>query len=212
MGHGTNGVTWEADRDTVLSTATPYFEQGKEVVLVGHSYGGVPVTVATEGQGVAERAKRGLPGGFHSVIFMSAFAVPTRGMDVLTASGGTYSEGFIAGKPYTKNQMTNVSQKAFQLLYNDATEDEAKETFGKLLPHSQDAFELPLAWSATDITIPKTFLMCENDLVFPLLHQQQLIKAIPGMREAKIVAGHSPFLGKSMELAKKLIEIAKEVS
>ena len=102
MGHGTNGVTWEADREKVLSTAAPYFEQGKEVVLVGHSYGGVPATVATEGQSLSDRAKKGLPGGFHSVVFLAAFAVPTRGWDVLTTFGGTWPDWFDTGKTYVK--------------------------------------------------------------------------------------------------------------
>ncbi|OBS21511.1 hypothetical protein FPOA_07848 [Fusarium poae] len=210
MGNNTNGITWEADRDEVVSVAMPYFEQGREVILVGHSYGGVPATVATEGQGVADRAEKGLLGGFSSVIFLTAFAAPARGIDLLGMFGGEWPEWLDTGKPYIKNQITRINEKGIPLLYNDATEGEAKRIFDLLLPHSQDAFETPLTWSASDITIPKTFLICEDDIAFRAEFQEQLIESIPGMREARIAAGHSPFVGKSMQLARKLVEIVED--
>lgn len=92
MGYGTNGVTWEADKAKIIEEATSYFDQGREVILVAHSYGGVPATVATEGQGTQERAARGLKGGFNSIIFVAAFAVPVRGWDLLATFGGAWPD------------------------------------------------------------------------------------------------------------------------
>ncbi|KAI8668043.1 AB hydrolase-1 domain-containing protein [Fusarium keratoplasticum] len=181
MGYGTHGVTWEADKAKVLETAEPYFDEGREVVLVGHSYGGIPATVATEGQGVHERAERGLKGGFRSIVFLAAFA----------------------------NKQSTINEKGFQMLYNDTTEEEARKVYANLLPHSQDAFETGIDFIATDITIPKTYIICENDLIFPLALQEQLVKLTPGMKERRIAAGHSPFLGKSPETCKILVEITE---
>ncbi|KAJ3531153.1 hypothetical protein NM208_g9005 [Fusarium decemcellulare] len=209
MGHDTNGVTWEADKAKVLETAAPYFEDGREVVLVGHSYGGIPATVATEGQGVEERAAKGLKGGFRSIIFLAAFAVPVKGWDLLTTFGGEWPDWQNPGEAYTKNKLSTLNHIAFEKLYNDASEEEAKEIFAKVLPHSQDAFETGINFIASDITIPKTYLICENDLVFPLSLQEQLVRHTPGMKEMRIAAGHSPFLGKCPELSNLLIEIAE---
>ncbi|KAM0430872.1 hypothetical protein ACHAPT_005504 [Fusarium lateritium] len=209
MGHGTHGVTWEADKAKVLETAAPYFDEGREVVLVGHSYGGIPATVATEGQGVHERAERGLKGGFRSIVFLAAFAVPVKGWDLLTTFGGAWPDWQDTQEAYTKNKQSTINEKGFQMLYNDTTEEEARKVYANLLPHSQDAFETGIDFIATDITIPKTYLICENDLVFPLALQEQLVKSTPGMKEARIAAGHSPFLGKSPETCKILVEIAE---
>lgn len=45
--------------------------------------GGIPAAVATHDNGVAERAKRGLPGGFRHIVFLCAFAIPAAGLSEL---------------------------------------------------------------------------------------------------------------------------------
>lgn len=42
MGPSAAGVTYHADVDEIRRVALPLFEQGREVVLVAHSAGGVP--------------------------------------------------------------------------------------------------------------------------------------------------------------------------
>ncbi|EEU39014.1 uncharacterized protein NECHADRAFT_43023 [Fusarium vanettenii 77-13-4] len=212
MGHETHGVTWEADKAKVLETAEPYFEEGRELVLVGHSYGGIPATVATEGQGVHERAERGLKGGFRCIVFLAAFAVPVKGWDLLTTLGGVWPDWQNTQEAYTKASIHNLStinEKGFQMLYNDTTEEEARKVYANVLPHSQDAFETGIDFIAADITIPKTYIICENDLIFPLTLQEKLVKLTPGVKERRIAAGHSPFLGKAPETCKILVEIAE---
>ena len=88
MGVDATGIGWDADVKALLEHAEPLFAQGKEVVLVAHSYGGIPACVATRGNEVAERAKAGLPGGFRRVIFLCAFALPVAGLSNLTAIPG----------------------------------------------------------------------------------------------------------------------------
>lgn len=73
-------ITWEADVDALLQTAEPLFAQGKRVVLIGHSYGGIPACIATRENGVAERQARGLEGGFIHIGFLCAFAMPSKGI------------------------------------------------------------------------------------------------------------------------------------
>lgn len=73
-------ITWEADVEAILQTAEPLFAQGKKIVLIGHSYGGIPACIATRENGVAERQARGLEGGFIHIGFLSAFAMPSKGI------------------------------------------------------------------------------------------------------------------------------------
>ncbi|KAK7419581.1 hypothetical protein QQZ08_010794 [Neonectria magnoliae] len=100
MGHDKNGVTWQADKAKVVEAATPYFEAGREVVLVAHSYGGIPASAATEGQGIGERARKGKKGGFKSIIFVAAFAIPVKGSDLLSTLGGTWPDWQDAQEAY----------------------------------------------------------------------------------------------------------------
>jgi len=57
----------------------PLLDDGKEVVVVGHSYGGLPAYLCTEGQSIAERTAAGKKGGVRSVVFLCAFAIPEKG-------------------------------------------------------------------------------------------------------------------------------------
>lgn len=51
------------DRDALLSLIEPQLDQGKEFVVLAHSYGSVPGVALCENQTVAERAAVGKKGG-----------------------------------------------------------------------------------------------------------------------------------------------------
>lgn len=60
----------------------PFLDQGREAVIVSHSHGSLPATLAVEGQTVAERAARGLPGGIKGFVTIAGFAYPVRGKGI----------------------------------------------------------------------------------------------------------------------------------
>lgn len=80
MGTKAKDIAWDADVKALLQIAEPLFAQGKKIILIGHSYGGIPACVATRGQGVAERQAQGLDGGFLRIVFLCAFAMPSKGI------------------------------------------------------------------------------------------------------------------------------------
>lgn len=89
-GDEVRGQTWEADVQVILDTAQPLFDRGREVVIVAHSYGGIPGGAATAGNGVAERAREGKKGGFRQIIYVAAFAIPVTNTDLLATFGGQW--------------------------------------------------------------------------------------------------------------------------
>jgi len=88
VGADKHGVTWEADKEMLLNLVVPLFEQGKEIIIIGHSYGGIPACAATEGNGVQERVVAGKKGGFRRIVYLAGFAIPQRGMTLLETFGG----------------------------------------------------------------------------------------------------------------------------
>lgn len=90
MGEVKTGTNWEADVAMLLDAAAPFFDRGRSVVLAAHSYGGIPATIVTQNNGVEERRAAGKIGGFSQLVFMSSFAMPSRGMSVLSVSGGSW--------------------------------------------------------------------------------------------------------------------------
>lgn len=60
-------------------------DEGKDVILIPHSYGGVPTTQSTKGLSKSERQKEGKKGGVVRIAYMTALvpAVGATGMSVL---------------------------------------------------------------------------------------------------------------------------------
>ena len=53
----------------------PLIEDGKEILLVMHSYGGGPGSAAARGLGIVERRQQGLKGGVIGQVFVAAMVV-----------------------------------------------------------------------------------------------------------------------------------------
>lgn len=201
------GLTWEADVKVVLDIALPLFEQGKEVVLVAHSYGGVPATIATKGLSVEERAKEGKKGGFRQIILIAAFAIPRAGMDVFATFGGQWPPWADFAEAYTKNHAIKLKEEAKQSIYGDVAEDERQKYWEAVVLQSQDAFEVPVPYSASDLTIPKSYMVCTKDECVPGFLQEQLAEGL-GFKVEKIEAAHMPFLSqpdKCLEILQRMI-------
>ncbi|KAI1849199.1 hypothetical protein JX266_005160 [Neoarthrinium moseri] len=165
LGADTHGKTPADDVALIHEIVLPLFDQGKEIVIIGHSYGGIPACASTQGLGVQERALEGKKGGFKSIVFLAAFAIPKRGMDLLQTFGGSWGVWQNATTPYTRNQLITVNDNAKHAFYNDMPDDESQKWFDTLVPHSQDAFETGVDYVAADLTIPKGYVICELDQV-----------------------------------------------
>lgn len=71
------------DANFIAAEVRKLVEAGKRVVLLGHSYGGVPISQCTKGLTLKERAAEGKEGGIVRLVYLTAI-VPRPGE---TASG-----------------------------------------------------------------------------------------------------------------------------
>ncbi|KAF3054939.1 hypothetical protein GL218_07349 [Daldinia childiae] len=188
------GITWKDDVAVIHKTVEPHMDNGKEFIVVCHSYGGVPGCAATSGFTVEERKNGGKKGGFRAILFMAAFAVSQAGMDILQCLGGKYPSWMTHQPSYQRNKTCFASDEAKQDFYNDLPDDVAEKCFDALLPFSQDALETPVEFVASDLIIPRTFLICENDMAMLPHIQENLAAGISGMKVERCSAGHSPFI------------------
>lgn len=160
-------------------------EIGGPVVVVAHSYGGVPVT-----QGAA-----GLPNVVH-VVYVAAFVLD-RGESLLAAAGGVPPSWWnVQGDLATPGVPGEPPE---QLFYNDLPDEEAHAAASQLRPQAAKAYRDPVtevAWR----TVPTTYLVTERDAIFPPPAQEGLA-ARSGSTVVRIDAGHSPFLSRPVETA-----------
>ena len=67
----------------------PLIEEGKEILLVLHSYGGLPGSAAAKNLSVSERRSKGLQGGIVGQVF-AASLVAQSGESMLSSIGGEW--------------------------------------------------------------------------------------------------------------------------
>jgi pimeloyl-ACP methyl ester carboxylesterase len=64
-------------------------DEGRDLIVVGHSYGGIVTSCAVEGLNKRDRAKVGKSGGVIKVVYLAAFALD-KGQSLLRMVGGHY--------------------------------------------------------------------------------------------------------------------------
>jgi hypothetical protein len=101
VGKDSHGKTWADDVVAIMAVAQPLFDEGKEVIIIGHSYGGLPTVAATKDQTTVDRASRGEIGGFKQLILLAAYVIPERGSD-LRSLGEKYPDWTEWQPEYTK--------------------------------------------------------------------------------------------------------------
>lgn len=93
-------------------------------------------------------------------------------------------------------------------MYNDLSPEKAQELFDELVPQSYDAVIQPVDFAVPDITIPKTYVVCEKDNAFPTALQHHLSSSL-GFEKVTVSGGHTAFASIPDELATALVRIAE---
>lgn len=69
---GKGPATMTDDVNEISKVVSPLLDQGKEVILVAHSYGGIPTTQSLEKLSQKARSAEGKPGGVKKVVYLTA--------------------------------------------------------------------------------------------------------------------------------------------
>jgi pimeloyl-ACP methyl ester carboxylesterase len=153
---------------------------GGPVVLVGHSYGGVPVTQAGDHPAV-ER-----------IVYVAAFALDA-GESVIASMGGTLPEVFgIANDQVTMGRTRDERVDLIAADMPPGVPREASEQLADLFrPQSLPSFSDELSNVAWRVK-PATYILTENDgVVSPALQESIAVRS--GADIIRIPHGHAPF-------------------
>lgn len=153
------------------------------VVVVGHSYGGVPVT-----QAIADA-----PNVSHAV-YLAAYQ-----LDV-----GESLYGF-HGAPEPEFATGVVPPLEAAMFYADVSEELVARSVRNLVPQSVRSFTERVA-KAGWRTVPSTYIICEHDKALPSTEQEKL--AARANAVLRLESSHSPFLSMPAKLAALLAYIA----
>ena len=148
-----------------------------DVVVVAHSYGGVP---ATQGAGADSVTH---------IVYISAFVLDT-GESLFSGVGGVQPDWW-----NVKDGVAAAGTGAYPaqgLFYADLPAAEADAAVARLTTQSVRAYHDPVtstAWRGR----PTTYVITEQDAIFPVAAQEALA-ARAGANAVHIATSHSPFL------------------
>ncbi|MFD8197491.1 alpha/beta fold hydrolase [Streptomyces wuyuanensis] len=161
---------------------------GRPTVVVGHSYGGSPVTEAAA-----------TVTGVEKVIYLAAL-VQDVGESVLSMAGGNYPPYWDVHERPAESADQGYFEVAqpCEVLYSDVPPNLAEQAVAKLGRQSLASAMQPLTRAAWR-ELPTTYIVCEDDKAIPLSLQERM--AARAQRIRRLRSGHSPFLSQPALLA-----------
>ncbi|KAL4958764.1 alpha/beta hydrolase [Aspergillus stella-maris] len=178
-------------------------DEGKDVIVVGHSSGGISASGAVEGLSKKERVKDGKEGGVLMVVYMAAFVLD-KGMSLLNMLGGEYLPWMEVDGDYVR--VTSNPEIAF---HDVSPSDQAK--YASLQHTSRILFSGTATYEPWH-TIPSAYIITEEDRALPPQLQGMMAGKLGTDPElvVRIKSSHSPFLSMPDELASVLEGIAED--
>jgi pimeloyl-ACP methyl ester carboxylesterase len=207
------------DAAAIQEAAARLVDQGKIVMLVMHSYGGLVGSEAIpEELSRLYRKAKGLPGGVAHLFYVAAF-IFEKGRSVFDMAGGespnnrcNHETGrFTMSVWPKKKEEDGPLVHADNLLYHDLPEKEAKEWEEKLIDQSHAVQTTKLTRAAYEY-IASTYVVTGDDKAVPAEFQENVFAKTAGAKIKRIQTSHSPQLSKPEELADLVEEVAASIA
>lgn len=182
-----SGMHMQADADAVAAAIA---DIDGDVVVVAHSYGGVPTTQGASSPKVKH------------IVFIAAFVLDA-GESLLGAVGGVAPDWWHVDGPLVT--AGDVTQPPQHLFFGDVEKSVADASAARLENQSVLAFTdevSQVSWR----DVPSTYIITEQDAIFPLPAQEALA-ARSGSAAPRLNTSHSPFLSQPAAVA-DIIEAA----
>ncbi|EKJ69162.1 hypothetical protein FPSE_10658 [Fusarium pseudograminearum CS3096] len=208
-------ATLSDDVDEIASVVEKILDEDKEVILLAHSYGGIPATQSLETLSQKARQSQGKKSGVTKIVYLAAVALPVGGsvLALLTAPDYLIIE---ASSPFFHNEddYMTLTPECAPFIYSESPPEEALKLARELPQHSTASYRDQLTYAGyKDAEVH--YIICEQDkLVFPE-YQFGMLELLKGMTNGKvgvhkIQSGHAPHLSQPDNLTKIIRQIVEE--
>ncbi|KAK6611124.1 hypothetical protein H4I96_02722 [Botrytis cinerea] len=155
------------DTRAIRSSVSHLVEAGHDVIVVLHSYAGVPGGDALQGLGKTDRAQRGLRGGVLRIVFVMAWIVQ-EGFKMCEEGDYSSFPPYMQCNTTSRKKAVTVSipsASAIQYFYNDLPHEHAEYVIcTHYAPQATSALYHRTTMAAWR-TIPTTYVLCPLDNV-----------------------------------------------
>ncbi|MBI3249382.1 MAG: alpha/beta hydrolase [Deltaproteobacteria bacterium] len=186
----------EVDLDTHVQDVVNLleFEELRDVILVGHSYGGMVIT------GVTERAADRL----QHVVYLDAF-VPRDGQALVDLLTPQFRDDLRQQAHASGGRLPPFPVERYGVF---AAADVAWVT-PKLVPHPAKTMTTPVSLTQPQaLALPKTYVYCNKPAMGPFDQFVEQVRTTPGWQYRELATGHDAMVTMPHELTELLLELA----
>lgn len=230
LGYDAVNRGYQNEVKAIQDTVTDFVEnQGKDVILVCHSYGGWPGSRAVKNWDKASREANGRKHGIVELVFIAAFLLPDNTETKLystlpdwitnevklsnsiptTDNTTSHDDRLDITDWHAENGFRIPNEKNIPLLFSDLPSSAQRFWFEKFEPQRNDFDShltvLDAPWTLTGL--PKTYIVCIDDKAAVVPFQFQMLQGVIDSSWCikSIRAGHEPFLSQPEHLARLLL-------
>ncbi|KAF5635577.1 signal peptide-containing protein [Fusarium sp. NRRL 25303] len=187
-----------ADVKAIQQTVSQAASKGQKVILVAHSYGGIPSAEAIGAFGSG--------GAVEHFVLCCSFIIP-KDKSLIAAFGGQDLPWW----DIAEDKLSVEASTPEKIFYNDMSPEQVAAVVPALKPHSYQVFHTPLTnegWRQ----VPTTYIYCSLDAAIPIHIQKMMVEETAkgvDINTEEINAGHSPFINMPHEVASCIQKLLK---
>ncbi|MCJ1398871.1 hypothetical protein MMC11_002072 [Xylographa trunciseda] len=188
----------------------PLLEDGKDIVLVLHSYGGASGGGAVQGLSKDERRRSGEKGGVMGLVYISAMCLPI-GMSVQENLG--LGDDMVPWTDVDEQAGTITVNAPVSQFYNHLPTKEAEKWAAQVLPQAIKSFKQKATYAATSDPAYNgkcAYLLSEDDQSFVLPLQKLWVESSGITLTKTLPTSHSPFLDMPKETVDAVVSFISD--
>ena len=188
-------VTLASCRDAVLRAATP------DTIVVGHSWGGYPISAAAEAD----------PDGLRALVFLCAY-IPTSGRSMVDMRKGAKRQLIVDAVRRAGDGLSYTTDptRVPDLFYHDCPPEAVTYAAAHLCPQPITPQTTPLSIGTNFDAVPKSYIRTAYDRTIPPEYQIEMTRDWPADRVFTMRTSHSPFFADPLGLAALFDTIARQ--
>ncbi|KAI1171797.1 Alpha/beta hydrolase fold-1 [Nemania sp. FL0916] len=195
-----------ADAAKIRDALSKLVDAGKDVLVVPHSYGGVPTSSAVQGLSKEQRAADGKPGGIIMLLYMASFTFPA-GTSLLEALDGVFPPFWNVASDFI------TTRDAVHTFYADVEPSLADKAATALVRMPYQMVIDKANYEPWKHEFRVGYIFAEKDEALPISRQRALASQFPaGSFTASLESSHSPFLSMPQTLADTLEDAIRHAS
>lgn len=189
-------ITLDMCRDAVLAASTP------ETIVVGHSWGGYPISAA------ADHA----PDRMRALIYVCAY-VPHAGLSMVEMRRRAPRQLIVDAVEKSADGMSYrvLPERVQGLFYHDCSPEVVRYALARLCPQAIRPQDTPLELGSGFARVPKAYIRTIDDRTIPTEYQNTMSRCARPELRLTIDSSHSPFFSHPDVLAAQLDTLSRSL-